>query len=44
MPFLQTWDKTTTSNRSEHLSDSADDRIKDDHVAGARYADSKRKT
>ena len=37
--FPPTWDKTA---RFEYLSDSTDDKIKDDHVL--RYADSKRKT
>ena len=37
--FPPTWDKTTTSNRFEYLSDSAVDKIKDDHVADADILD-----
>ena len=37
--FPPTWDKTTTSNRFEYLSDSTDDKIKDDHVVDADTLD-----
>ena len=39
--FPLTWDKTTTSNRFENLCNSADDKIKDDHVADADTSDIK---